>query len=327
MGEFDIIARYFAPLSLGEPGAFGLKNDAAILNNATGRQTVVTSDCLVAGVHFLDTDPPESVARKALGVNLSDLAAMGAQSRTYTLAAVWPNSIDESWIAAFADGLGSAQNDWGVTLIGGDTVATDGPLTLTITAFGEVEQGTALTRSGAQPGDDVYVSGTLGDAALGLLVSKGEFGEISKADADYLIDRYRRPQPRVTLGPELQGIATSAIDISDGLLADLGHIMYQSGTSAALQEPLIPLSSPARSLINGSHMLIDVILGGGDDYELLFTAPPSSKADIKNLSNSLSVAISPIGTIDRITGESPIQIVDIKGNPLTLPPSSGYQHL
>ena len=322
MGEFDIIARHFAPLSLGEAGAFGLKDDAAVLSIGTDQQMVVTSDCLVAGVHFLSTDPPETIARKALGVNLSDLAAMGTRPRAYTLAAAWPTPVDESWIATFAAGLGSAQTDWQVTLIGGDTVATDGPLTLTVTAFGEVEQGHALTRGGANPGDDLYVSGTLGDAALGLLALRGQPGALTDDDTAYLIDRYRCPQPRITLGPHLQGIATSAIDISDGLIADLGHITGQSQVSATIEITKLPLSPAARAILDGAPDHLTTILTGGDDYELLFTAPPTLRDDI----SALPTQPGRIGVIDNHRNTTPITVLGPDGMPIPLPQRPGYSH-
>jgi len=323
MGEFDIIARHFAPLSHGEAGALGLTDDAAVLSIDSGRQMVVTSDCLVAGVHFLKNDPPETIARKVLGVNLSDLAAMGAQSRAYTLAAAWPTPIDESWVAKFAAGLKSAQTDWQVTLIGGDTVATDGPLTLTVTAFGEVGEGAALTRAGAKPGDDLYVSGSLGDAALGLLTISGELsGALTDDHAAYLTDRYRCPQPRITLGPSLQGIANSAIDISDGLVADLGHIIDESGVSATVEIANLPLSAAVRSVLEENSDLLATILTGGDDYELLFTAPPALRSDI----SALSTPTTRIGTIGEPDSETPITLMDADGNTVPTPQHSGYQH-
>ena len=322
MGEFDIIARHFASLSQDEAGAFGLTDDAAVLSIGTGQQMVVTSDCLVADVHFLATDPPETIARKVLGVNLSDLAAMGARSRAYTLAAAWPTPVDESWIAGFAAGLKTAQIDWQVTLIGGDTVATNGPLTLTVTAFGEVGEGAALTRAGAKPGDDIYVSGTLGDAALGLLAIKGKLGALQDDHAAYLIDRYRCPQPRVALGPQLQGIAICAIDISDGLIADLGHVTDESGVSATIEIAELPLSEAARIVLEGTPDHLTTVLTGGDDYELLFTAPPTLRADIFRLPTQTTR----IGTIGERKSAPPITLTGADGASVPLPPKTGYRH-
>jgi len=320
MREFDIIARYFSPLSQGEAGALGLKDDAALLNIAAGRQMVVTSDCLVAGVHFLEADPPETIARKVLGVNLSDLAAMGARSRAYTLAAAWPKNIEESWIAAFAAGLESAQTDWQVTLIGGDTVANDGPLTLTVTAFGEVEEGAALTRAGAKPGDDLYVSGTLGDAALGLLAIRKELASLPEDYTAYLIDRYRCPQPRLLLGQQLAGVASSAIDISDGLIADLGHITDESDASAIIKTAAIPLSAAARAILNGNPDQLTTLLTGGDDYELLFTAPPTQRDNI----STLPAQPTRIGFIEK--NKTPITLLGADGLSIALPRHPGYRH-
>ena len=328
MGEFDIIARYFAPLSKGETGAFDLRDDAALLDVKPGHQLVITSDCLVSGVHFFAADPPQSIARKALGVNLSDLAAMGASAKAYTLAVAWPEQVTESWISRFAEGLSSAQSDWSVALVGGDTVATPGPLTLTITAFGEISKGRELRRSGAMPGDDIYVSGTIGDAALGLrsLSTGGEANKTAHNSEPYLTDRYHHPQPRLTLGPELPGVATSAIDISDGLLADMAHITSASGVSATLDISRVPLSEAARSIVNRAPEVMQVILTGGDDYELLFTAPPSSREDIALLSEKLSLDLTCIGTIGRKNVNTAIHLVDQNGKNYKLEGERGYQH-
>jgi thiamine-monophosphate kinase len=326
MGEFDIIAKYFAPLSQGETGAFGLTDDAAVLPIKAGHQLVTTSDCLISGVHFFKTDPPSTIARKVLGVNLSDIASMGASARSYTLAAAWPRTLEETWIEAFAEGLDSAQTEWGVTLVGGDTVATDGPLTLTITAFGEIESGTALTRSGAEPGDIIYVSGTIGDAALGLLESLQELGNVSNDFSAYLIDRYRCPQPRVQLGPQILGLANSAIDISDGLIADLSHITHASKVSALINADQIPLSIAASEIVKNSAHYFETIVSGGDDYEILFTAPADNTAAIEALAMRLHLALTPIGTLTKPGGEPEVTMVDHDGQDIALPQNSGYQH-
>jgi len=326
MGEFDIIAKYFAPLSRGERGAFNLTDDAAVLDVPIGNQMVITSDCLIAGVHFLMTDPPPTIARKALGVNLSDLAAMGARPRTYTLAAAWPSSLDESWIAGFAQGLDFAQRAWGVTLVGGDTVKTDGPLTLTITAFGEVYDGQAIMRSGARPDDIVFVSGTVGDAALGLLVNTGKLSAMSSADSRYLIDRYRCPQPRIDLGPRLCGLASSAIDLSDGLLADLQHAMDQSNVRADVRVSQLPLSDAAARTLQKHPEILQNIVCGGDDYEILFTVSPSRQNEISDLSKHLSLPLTSIGSVGNSVDHPTVTLVDENGQEVVLAGPPGYRH-
>ena len=212
-GEFEIIAKYFAPLTAGAPGAEGLTNDAAVFTPRAGLGVVVTVDAMVAGVHFLPGDPPETLGRKLLRVNLSDLAAMGARPLGYLLVTALPRDLEEPWIAAFAAGLAEDQEAFGIVLMGGDTVSTPGPTTLSLTAFGEVATGHALTRAGAREGDDIYVSGTLGEGALGLKVLQGAFGDLSEADRASLAGRYRLPEPRLALGQALadRGLASAAL--------------------------------------------------------------------------------------------------------------------
>jgi len=331
MGEFDIIARHFAPLSTGEPGAFNLKDDAAVLDVAAGQQIVVTSDCLISDVHFLANDPADRIAHKALAVNLSDLAAMGAEPRAYTLACAWPKSINDTWLKTFSDGLCKAQNTWRVTLIGGDTVATDGPLTLTVTAFGMVGEGNALRRSGAGAGDDVYVTGTIGDAALGLLLRQGKLEDrlktsISGPDQDHLTDRYLSPEPRIGVGEHLVGIASGTMDISDGLVADLTHICNASALSADIQADRIPISTAASHLLQSDPKLFEVLITGGDDYELLFTAPESRRGSIDALSDTHSTLITRIGSMGK-KGDTPkVRVMGGNGDELEIINKSGYRH-
>ncbi|MGB0671060.1 MAG: thiamine-phosphate kinase [Rhodospirillales bacterium] len=316
MGEFDLIARAFRPLAAGWDGAFNLLDDAALMPPLpTGQHRVVTSDCLIAGVHFFADQAPEETAAKALAVNLSDLAAMGARPVGYTLALALPRDMTapEDWVMAFAAELGRCQARHGLTLLGGDTVMTPGPLCLTITAFGDVPADRALRRGGAEAGDCIYVSGTIGDAALGLLVRQGRIG----GSDPFLLDRLDRPSPRLALGQALLGQARSCADISDGLVADLGHIAAASGLSARIDTPKLPLSAPARNRVDADPNLLTVILTGGDDYELVFTGPHGLEA---------ADWPTPITAIGRMESGSGVRVIDGQGRALTLK-AAGYSHL
>lgn len=298
MGEFEIIERYFAPLTEGDPLASGLADDAALVDVPDGQSLVATKDMMVSGRHFLPDDPADLIGRKLLRANLSDLAAMGATPKAYLLGIALPDSIDEDWVAAFSGGLAEDQLSYGLHLIGGDTVATAGQLTLSLTALGTVKRGCAINRSGARIGDDIYVSGTVGDGSLGLKVVLGDLEPRSQE----LIDRYRLPRPRLALGRSLAGLATAAADISDGLVADLGHICKASGIGATILEVDVPLSPSAQSVLEKDPTQIDTVLTGGDDYELIFSAPPSVRHDLLVLASSLDLAITRIGCAESVTG-------------------------
>jgi thiamine-monophosphate kinase len=315
-GEFAFIARRLRPLATAE-GALGLADDAALLDPPPGRQLVLAKDAMVAGVHFLPDDPPALIARKLLRVNLSDLAAMGAAPLGYLLALARPKAITDDWLVEFCAGLAADNAEFEIALLGGDTVSTPGPLTLSLTALGEVPKGTALLRRGAGEGDDVWVSGSLGDAALGLQVLQGRIEAPAEARA-YLADRYRLPQPRLALGQALRGIASAAIDVSDGLIADLGHILEVSGVGAKLRAAALPLSPAARD-VPGARL---AALAGGDVYELLFTAPVGRRADIEALSRKLELTLTRIG---RIRAEPGLDVLDEAGRLLQLP-KAGWQH-
>lgn len=301
-GEFEIISRYFRPLAQGAPGALRLLDDAALIAVDAGHTLVVTTDTVVADVHFLSDETPEHVADKLIGVNLSDLAAMGAQPVAYLLSVALPAAWDETalraWLEPFAARLAAWQAEHAIVLIGGDTVATPGPLSLTATALGQVEAGGELRRSTARPGDLVYVSGTIGDAALGLLAASGKLAVGEAAARVWLIDRYRTPRPRLGLGLRLRGIATAAADVSDGLVADLGRICIASAVSASVEVERVPLSPPARALIESEPTLLRSVLTGGDDYELVFTASPDAAAMIETIAGEIDLPLTMIGRIE-----------------------------
>ncbi len=319
MDEFTLIAELLAPLAKGEPGAFDLTDDAALIDLSDGHQLVVTKDMLVAGVHFLADDAPGLVARKLLRVNLSDLAAMGATPKAYLVGLAVPKGTSDSWIRGFADGLAEDQAAFSITLIGGDTVSTEGPLTVSLTAMGEVPAAMALRRAGAKPGDGVFVSGTIGDGALGLAALQVSF---DGAGAAYLIDRYHLPRPRLELAEPLRGIAHATIDVSDGLIADLGHICDVSGVGAKIEAARVPLSPAAQAAVAADPVLMDLILTGGDDYELLFTADKADVGRIAALSTDLALPLTMVGQV--IAGAGVIAL-NSDGEAMVFE-STGWQH-
>src|SRR5438270_1896166 len=274
--EDALIARYFKPLAT-DPGALGLVDDAAILQ-ALGSDIVVTTDAVVEGVHYLAPDPPDTIARKALRVNLSDLAAKGAVPAGFVLTLAL-RSREDAWLRPFADALGEDAKAFACPLLGGDTVSTPGPQMVSITAFGRVPQGRMVGRTGAKPGDRILVTGTIGDAALGLDVLTG--GAVAAALAqdraaqDYLIDRYRVPRPRNALAQAVRDHATAAMDVSDGLAGDLTKLCAASGASAAIDVASVPLSAAAAGPVLRDRVCVETLLAGGDDYELLCTVPPA----------------------------------------------------
>ncbi|MCP4330788.1 MAG: thiamine-phosphate kinase [Alphaproteobacteria bacterium] len=292
--EFGLIARYFAPLAAEYWGAFNLLDDAAVLSADADEEVVITTDVLVEGVHFRREDKAGGVARKALRVNLSDLAAMAAQPVAYTLGLALPHSISEDWIAEFAAGLAVDQEMFELSLIGGDTVATPGPLTISITAFGTCQRGLAVKRNGARTDDRIYVSGTIGDAALGLRALRAGMAA-DNPDVAPLIDRYLLPRPRVALGLHLAGMVHAMIDVSDGLVADLRHVASASGVGAEIWLDRVPVSAAAKRQIAADDGLTRLAITGGDDYELLFAAPESETSGILGIAEKLGTAITEIG--------------------------------
>lgn len=319
-GEFERIRRYFAPLA--GRGGLGLLDDAALVECSPGRHLVVTADAIVAGVHFLPDDPPHLVAKKLLRVNLSDLAAMAARPLHYLVTTALPPALGAEWVAGFAAGLAADQRHFGVELLGGDSVATAGPAVLSLTAIGEVEAGREIRRNGARAGDDIWVSGTIGDAFLGLGVRRGAYSQLPAEDRAALIARFQVPEPRVALGPALAGIAHAMIDVSDGLLADLGHICETSRIAAIVALDTLPLSAGAQKLAAGEPGLRAQLAAGGDDYELLFTASPADTGRIAALSKKLGLPIAKIGRIEAGAG---VRLVDGEGR--TVPVEhAGWRH-
>jgi thiamine-monophosphate kinase len=320
LGEFGRIRQFFAPLAA--PGGLGLKDDAALLECRAGHQLVATVDALIEGVHYLPTDPPDLVARKLLRVNLSDVAAKGARPLYYLLVTALPASFGDDWIARFAAGLAEDQREFGIALLGGDSVATPGPAMLSLTALGEVAIGAEIRRSGARPGDRIWVSGTIGDACLGLAVLRGGHASLPEAHRAFLAGRFQVPQPRTTLGPRLTGVARAMCDVSDGLVADLAHICEASGVGATLRLPALPLSPAARRIVQDEPEIAVRLATGGDDYELLFTAPPEAGAAIAQLSAETGVPVTSIGEIEAGGG---VRMLDENGRPVPIS-VGGYRH-
>ena len=309
MNEFDRIAAFFAPLA-GEAG-LGLKDDAAVLTPPPGRQLVLTVDQMLEGVHFLTGDDPGMIARKLLRRNLSDLAAMGAVPLGYLLTTALPPNLPEGWLAAFAAGLAADQLQFGITLLGGDSSSSRADIGLSVTLLGHVAPGQALRRNGARAGDEIWVTGTIGDAALGLEARLGKRPD----PTGFLTQRSLLPEPRV--GLSLEGIATAAIDISDGLMQDLGHVCRESGLSAVVQAALVPISPEAAA--QGPEVL-ELRLTGGDDYELILAVPPEKTEAL--CAACAGVKITKIGVFK--AGEG-VELYGDENIPLHLA-SSGWKH-
>ncbi|MBN8889983.1 MAG: thiamine-phosphate kinase [Rhodospirillales bacterium 70-18] len=284
--EFALIARHFRPLA-GE-GALGLGDDAAVLAVPAGRELVIAADAIVAGVHFLPDDPPDLVARKLLRTNLSDLAAMGAAPLGYLTTVSVPKDTPDAWFAGFAAGLAADQAAFGLHLLGGDTTSTPGPVSLSLTILGTVAAGCAVRRAGALAGHGIWVSGTIGDGALGLLAATGRLDDPTGC----LAGRYRLPRPRLALGLRLHGVAAAAMDVSDGLVQDLGHLCRAGGVAAEIEAACLPLSDAARA---AGPALLMRCLTGGDDYELLMAVAPENEAALQRAAIETNIAATRIG--------------------------------
>jgi thiamine-monophosphate kinase len=310
--EFALIAKYFRPLA--GPGSLDLSDDAALLTPPDGRDLVLTADAMVAGVHFLPDDPPDLIGRKLLRVNLSDLAAKGATPLGYLLTVSTPRDTPEEWFAGFTAGLARDQAEFGVALLGGDTTSTPGPISLSLTIVGHVARGTAVHRAGARDGDGIWVTGTIGDGALGLAVAKGRLTD----PTGFLLNRYRLPQPR--LGLAIGGVASAGMDVSDGLVQDLGHICRANGLGAIVHAAQVPLSEPART---AGEAWLETCLTGGDDYELLLAVPPTNEAALRAAAADRGIPVTRIG--DFHSGPARVMVRAANGEPLTLN-KPGWSH-
>jgi len=318
-GEDRLIARHFRPLAR-HPGAFELSDDAAVLTPPSGMDLVLTADAIVAGVHFLPEDPPEAVARKGLRVNLSDLAAKGAEPGGFLLSLALPDRTTDTWLAAFAAALGEDAKAYRCPLMGGDTVRTPGPLTVAVAAFGFVPQGQMVHRAGARPGDRVFVTGTIGDAALGLMLRRepeaAQRWSLTTTARDQLLSRYLLPQPRNAAAIAVREHASAAMDVSDGLAGDLAKLCRVSGVSAEIDIARVPLSDAAQAAVSAEPDLIERVLTGGDDYEVLAIIPSAKVESFRRAAAAAGVPVSDIGRITEGT-ERP-RFFRPDGTPLTL---------
>lgn len=299
LGEFEIIAKYFGGAFAGRDDVvLGVGDDAALVRVPEGRELVVAVDTIVAGVHFPPDIPPEAIGHRALAVNLSDLAAMGATPAWFTLALTLPRA-DEAWLAAFSRGLLDLAGAFDVALVGGDT--TSGPLAITVQAMGHALPGAAIRRSGAHTGDAIFVSGTPGDAAAGLAVLRGRLAPRSSAAGAYLLGRFLRPAPRVALGRALVGVASAAIDVSDGLFGDLDKLLTASHLGARVELDALPLSAELAQSVDRATALRNAT-AGGDDYELCFTVPTPRLEAIAEIQARARVSLTRIGTVEATLG-------------------------
>jgi thiamine-monophosphate kinase len=296
--EERLIARYFRPLAK-HPGALGLTDDAAILTPPPGCDLVLTTDGIIAGVHFFVDDPPDTIGRKALRMNLSDLAAKGAKPLGFLLSAALPAGVEETWLADFAAGLGADAERYQCPLLGGDTDRTPGPTSISIAAFGAVPQGKMMRRSTAKAGDRIVVTGTIGDAALGVLLHReakvAERLQLTAPLRGHLRDRYLLPQPRNALADVVLGHASAAMDVSDGLAGDLAKLCRASRVAAEIDVARVPLSEAARAAVGAAPALIETVLTGGDDYEILLTVPAERLVSFRSAAEAAGVAVSEIG--------------------------------
>ena len=318
LSEDELIARFFAPLA-GSAG-LGLADDVALIKPPAGCDLVATADALVAGVHFFPDDPPGAIARKALRVNLSDLAAKGARPLGFLLSLVLPADWTADWLETFAKGLGDDAQSYGCPLIGGDTVKTPGPLTVSITALGAVDSGRLVARTGVRPGDRIYVSGTIGDAALGLRLRLGQGPDLAEAHREHLLDRYLLPRPRLALAAAMAACAHGGMDVSDGLIGDLAKMLRVSGVTARIDLAGVPLSEAAVAAIASDPALFKVAATGGDDYEVLAAVPPQAAGAFESAAAQARVRVTLIGEAGE--GDAPPRFVGRDGEVVSFERSS-----
>ena len=321
--EFELIARYFAPLA-GE-GAFGLLDDAAFLAIPENKKLVVTQDALAASVHFFADDPPALIAKKALRVNISDLVAKGATPFAYSLALGLGDGWDEQWISEFAKGLSEDQTEFEMMLSGGDTYSAPGATTVSITAFGHIDADNYTSRLGASIGDAIFVTGTIGDAALGLQQKLGAFDAriLGKQEKSHLLQRYLLPNPSQMMTSVIGEFASASMDISDGLIGDLEKLCDASNVGARIELGKIPISAPAQKVIQLIPEQLRSVLTGGDDYELLFTVPASKIIEMKAATHLLPISIHKIGVVK--DAKDGVELFDDDGSQLSFENTS-YKH-
>jgi thiamine-monophosphate kinase len=322
LGEFELIAHLFAPLAKGAPGAFDLTDDVALVSPPLGHDVVLKTDSLIENVHFRHDDPPSTIGRKALRRALSDLAAKGAEPSGYLLALALPSWPDMQWLEEFARGLAADQQEFANSLLGGETSATPGVVTITVTAVGSAPVGVLVRRRGANPGDLVFTTGTIGDAGAGLAILNGQIRTSPAEAAEFLISRYRIPTPRLAFGQRLRGVASAAIDVSDGLLADLGHIAEVSGVRIEVACPAIPLSSSLQAQWGADRDARMRAAAAGDDYEIAFTAPPSAAPLIREAAGRTGTEVTEIG---RVVSGCGVALLDESGAEIELE-RRGYTH-
>ena len=326
LGEVDIIARYFAPLAT-DPASLALHDDAAVLRVPEGLEVIATCDTLTEGVHFLPGDPPGSIAHKALAASLSDLAAKGARPYAYLFALSLPQAPAPEWLEGLVNGLRALQDETGIALVGGDTSSTPGPLSITVTALGLVPQGHAVLRKGAKPSDRLYLTGTIGDAYLGLTLLQeparaGTWG-LSAEEAAFLVDRYRRPSPRCTLSLLIRNFAQAAIDVSDGLVSDLEKLCHVSGVGARIETRRVPFSPPAAKVLEREPSLLADLITAGDDYEIVAAVPMASVGAFEAEAETGEIPVTAMGMVVLGTGEA--TVLDPDGKAMTFE-HKGFSH-
>ncbi len=327
MNELEILEKFIKPLTEKQPSSLHLTDDACVLDKLSTKQFVVTMDSISENVHFFSGTSPQIIAHKLIATNLSDIAAMAAAPKYYLLSAILPLSIDKKWLHDFSSSLAKLNKEHDILIVGGDTVRHQGPLSLSVTMIGEVDKYNAVTRSGAKENEDVYITGTLGDSAIGLMIQKKQNKfDLSKQAKSFFINRYELPTPRVEIGKKLAKIASSMLDISDGFIQDASHISTNSKVNLDIDINKIPLSDPLKALTlkYESSNIIEIVLSNGDDYELLFTAPEKYEGAINEISLATNTPISKIGKVSA-GSDHKVNIRDANGKILKFA-KTGYIH-